>query len=104
MTHSQTYSSRGKRLLGRGAPVLALFVAFTALCLIVPSFAPAFGPNTSSPQLGQPPVPNAGWQADQVDREQGWWKAGRPGGGQGTPVADPPQGPWTPPQFPVTGR
>jgi hypothetical protein len=96
MIHSQTYRPQGKKILGRAAPVLALLLAFSALCLILPSLASAFGANTSSPQLGQPPAPNAGWQADQVDREAAWWKSGRPGGGQGTPAANPPQGPWAP--------
>jgi hypothetical protein len=76
MNRFQTYRSEVDRLLARVAPVLALLVAFTALCLILPSFAPAFGSNTSSSsaQLGQKPNPNATFEAKAVSPPQETWR------------------------------
>ena len=102
MNHSQKYRVQGKRLLWGLVPMLLLFAVFTILCLAIPPTATATG-SSNVPQVGSPPVGNAGWQADQVDRQQAWWKAGRPGGGQGSQTP-PPQGPWVPPIQGSTGR
>jgi hypothetical protein len=62
--------------LARGIRVLALLVAFTALCLILPSSTPAFQPPNVGNQLGQRPNPNAAWQAQKTQEQQidAWWK------------------------------
>lgn len=72
-----------------GLQPIALLLAL--LCLAVASSATAFGPPNNAPALGQPPVPNAGWQAQEIGGIQPWWQMGK--------VAPPPSTavPWVSP-------
>jgi hypothetical protein len=101
MIHSQKYRCRGKKFFGRLIPMSVVLALLAILSFTIPSSAVAFGGNSSSPQLGTPPVANAGWQAEQLGREPAWWKAGR--GGRVPSTTALPQGPWVPWPYSSTG-
>jgi len=94
MTHL-TSNSRGNRLMGRLYTVLLLLVAFAFLFMTVASLATASGPfsggqSSQSVQVGSPPVPQAGTQAQAVQTQGNpnqapppWWKTGASGGAGG---------------------
>ncbi len=95
MSHTsdvKTYRAGDHVGLSSGLMLVLALIVF--LCLTVASMAVAFGPPVSSPQLGQPPIPNAGWQAQELGGIQPWWQMGR--------VAPPPSPsvPWVKP-FPA---
>jgi len=59
--------------------ILLAVMALALVCLAVPSTAAAqqfFGP-MRQPQLGFPPMPTGGWQAQQLGGIQPPWQAGR---------------------------
>ncbi len=96
MIHSQTYRSQGRELLGRVVPVLLVIALIAVLLLTIVPLAVATGSSSQGvPQAGQVPVPNAGWQAEQIGREPAWWQAGRNPGAQPSTTAPQP-GPWVP--------
>jgi hypothetical protein len=68
----KTYNEFGLSLrLTLGLVVLGLLFLIAALPL-----ATAFGP-PNAPNLGQRPVPNAGWEAQEIGAIQPWWQMGR---------------------------
>jgi hypothetical protein len=98
MTHTsevKTYRAGGR--VGLSLRLAMAFVVLGFLCLFVASPATAFGP-ANVPGLGQPPVPNAGWEAQEIGGIQPWWQMGK--------VAPPPSTsrPWVvPPPMYDTG-
>jgi hypothetical protein len=73
-TNANTY--RAKRSARLVVWLLLLLVAPISLAVAIPS-AEAAGPYSgppNPPQLGNPPVPDAGWQAQEIGRMQPWWQ------------------------------
>lgn len=67
---------RAKRNVGLVVCILLLLAVPTSLAVAI-QFAvaagPYFGP-TNFPQVGTPPVPDAGWQAQELGGIQPWWQ------------------------------
>jgi hypothetical protein len=73
MNRFQTYRPKVKRLLARVAPILALFVVFMVICLVIPYSSAAFQPPNAA-QIGQRPNPNAATQSKAVAPTQETWR------------------------------